>query len=79
LAIEDVKPYTEIGEDIVEEYVNFLKTYRTRLEADLDDIHAPYTADHPWFGPFNPKEWAVLGMVHQIVHRRQIEAIVERL
>ena len=77
--IEDVKPYREIPEDIVERFERFLQSYRRRLERNLGDIHIDNTTPHPWFGELNPKGWSTLGMVHQIVHRRQIEAIVDRL
>jgi len=77
--IEDVKPYTEIDENIVEAFTDFMASYREKLNADVENIHIDNTSDHPWFGPFNPKQWSILGMVHQIVHRRQIEAILETL
>ncbi len=77
--IEDVKPYTEIPDDIVERFARFMQSYRRRLEKNLGDIHIDNTTPHPWFGELNPKGWSTLAMVHQIVHRRQIEAIVDRL
>ncbi|WP_457607964.1 DinB family protein [Nitratifractor sp.] len=77
--IEEVKPYREIDERVVERFAGFLSGYRERLESDLGDIHRSNYSSHPWFGPFNPKRWATLGMVHQIVHRRQMEAILRRL
>jgi len=77
--IEDVKPYTEIDDDIVEQFAQYLSTYRETLTQNVEDIYLDNTSEHPWFGAFNPKEWAILGMVHQIVHRRQIEAILQTL
>jgi hypothetical protein len=77
--IEDVKPYTEIDVNIVETFQTFLSSYREKLQAHLGDIHINNTSAHPWFGEFNPKQWSILGMVHQIVHRRQIEAIIKSL
>jgi len=77
--IEDVKPYTEISENIVKEFQTFLSSYRENLETNLGDIHIDNTSEHPWFGEFNPKQWSILGMVHQVVHRRQIEAIITPL
>jgi len=77
--IEDVKPYTEIDTNIVEAFQRFLSTYREKLEMHTEDIHIDNRSEHPWFGEFNPKQWSILGMVHQIVHRRQIEAIIGRL
>jgi len=77
--IEDVKPYTEIDVNIIEEFQTFLSSYREKLQAHLENIHIDNTSAHPWFGEFNPKQWSILGMVHQIVHRRQIEAIIKAL
>jgi len=77
--IEDVKPYTEIDEDIVEKFADFMSTYREKLDASVKNIYIDNTSDHPWFGAFNPKQWSILGMVHQTVHRRQIEAIIKNI
>ena len=77
--IEDVKPYTEIDENIVAQFEIFLNSYRQKLNMEVGDIHIDNTSEHPWFGAFNPKQWSILGMVHQIVHRRQIEAIINNL
>ena len=77
--IEDVKPYTEIDKTVIEAFETFLDTYREEMEGRIGDIEIDNTSPHPWFGEFNPKEWSILGMVHQIVHRRQVEAIIRRL
>ena len=79
VAIEDVKPYTDIDEEIVAQFADFMGSYREKLDANVENIHIDNTSDHPWFGAFNPKQWSILGMVHQTVHRRQIEAIIKRL
>jgi len=77
--IEDVKPYTEIEDDIVQQFETFLASYRKLLNKNVENIYIDNTSAHPWFGEFNPKQWSILGMVHQIVHRRQIEAIIKGL
>ena len=79
IKIEDVKPYKDIDENVVEKFEEFLNTYREKLEKNIEDIHIDNTSTHPWFGEFNPKQWSVLAVVHQIVHRRQIEAIIDRV
>lgn len=79
IKIEDVKPYKEIDENIVNNFEKFLETYREKLEKNIENIHIDNTSTHPWFGEFNPKQWSILAMVHQIVHRRQIEAILKGL
>ena len=77
--IEDVKPYTNIDDDIVEQFEQYLSSYKETLIQNVRDIHIDNTSVHPWFGAFNPKQWSVLAMIHQIVHRRQIEKIIQRL
>jgi len=79
IKIEDVKPYKEIDENVIEKFEEFLATYREKLEKNIEDIHINNTSMHPWFGEFNPKQWSILAVVHQTVHRRQIEAILRGL
>jgi len=78
IKIEDVKPYNAIDDDIVEQFEEFISHFREQIE-DCDDIHIDNASPHPWFGAFNPKQWSILGMVHQVIHRRQIEAIIKAL
>jgi len=77
--IEDVKPYKEIDENIVDNFKEFILSYREKLEKNIDNIYIDNSSIHPWFGEFNPKQWSVLAVVHQVVHRRQIEAILKKL
>jgi len=77
--IEDVKPYKDIDENIIDNFNEFLITYREKLEKNTKDININNTSLHPWFWEFNPKQWSILAMVHQIVHRRQIETILKIL
>jgi hypothetical protein len=79
VTIKSVKPYKEIDEDIVEQFEDFLNTYREKLERNVDDINIDNTSSHPWFGEFNPKQWSILAMIHQIIHKRQIKAIIKGL
>lgn len=74
--IEDFKPYGDMEEDIVERYSRFIEGFKKSLVENLADIDSPATYAHPWFGELDVKGWMVMGMVHQIVHRRQIEAIL---
>ena len=77
--IEDYKPYEEIGVDIIEKYEVFLNTFRNTMELEVEDIYLDNRHEHPWFGNLKAKEWAVMGAIHQIVHRRQMEAIIKGL
>jgi len=77
--IADYKPYMEIDSEIIMQYETFLADFRTKLEAETDNIFLENRHEHPWFGSLRAKDWAVMGMIHQIVHRRQIEAIIKGL
>jgi len=77
--IEEYKPYTQIGFDVIDRYRDFIVHFRENLLKNLGDIHGKNRHEHPWFGALNPKEWMVMGAIHQTVHRRQIEAILKEL
>ena len=77
--IEKYKPYVEIESNIIETYTQFVQNFRKIVEAQVEDVYIDNHHKHPWFGNLKPKEWAVMGAIHQMVHRRQIEAIIEKL
>ena len=77
--IEEYKPYMDIDDDIVGIYKDFLLHFRTNIEKDLGNIYLENRHEHPWFGELRAKDWAVMGAIHQIVHRRQLEAIIQVL
>ncbi len=79
IKIEDYKPYMKIDDGIIDEYEIFLHSFRKKLEENVDNIYLENRHEHPWFGALKAKDWAVMGAIHQIVHRRQIEAIIRGL
>jgi hypothetical protein len=79
IKIEEYKPYEVIDDNIIQEYEDFFKGFREALESKVDNIYLENSHEHPWFGNLKAKEWAVMGAIHQIVHRRQIEAIIKDL
>ena len=79
IKIEDYKPYMEIDDGIIDEYEIFLHSFRKELEENVDNIYLENRHEHPWFGELKAKDWSVMGAIHQIVHRRQIEAIIRGL
>ena len=76
IKIEDYKPYMEIEDSIIEQYESFLHGFRKELEENIDNIYLENRHEHPWFGELKAKDWSVMGAIHQVVHRRQIEAII---
>jgi len=79
IKIEDYKPYMEIDDTIIDEYEMFLHGFRKELEENIDNIYLENRHEHPWFGELKAKDWSVMGAIHQMVHRRQIEAIIRGL
>jgi len=79
IKIEEYKPYEIIDENIIQEYEIFFKGFKEILESKVDNIYLENSHEHPWFGNLKAKEWAVMGAIHQMVHRRQIEAIIKDL
>ena len=77
--IEDYKPYEEIGVEIIDEYEYFLHGFVETMKTEVEDIYLENRHEHPWFGNLKAKEWAVMGAIHQIVHRRQMESIIKGL
>jgi len=77
--IEEYKPYEEISAEVIAEYEIFLNGFIESLEAEVEDIYLENRHEHPWFGNLKAKEWAVMGAIHQIVHRRQMEMIIKGL
>lgn len=77
--IENFKPFVEISPTIAEDYKNFLANYRSFLEKNVHDRRKNTYHSHPWFGPLNPHGWLVLSAVHQWIHRRQLQSIVNGL
>jgi len=79
IKIEDYKPYMEIDNTIINQYEIFLHSFRKEVEEKVDNIFLENRHEHPWFGELKAKDWSVMGAIHQIVHRRQIEAIIRGL
>lgn len=74
--IEDYKPFSEIGNDIVDIYRNMADSYRSRILNRIGDYRSGTCHKHPWFGCLDAHGWLILSAVHQRVHRRQLEKIV---
>ena len=79
IKIEDYKPYMEIDDTVINQYEIFLHSFRKEVEENVDNIYLENRHEHPWFGELKAKDWSVMGAIHQVVHRRQIEAIIRGL
>ena len=75
-----VKPFeNKSAEKIISEFEAFIKTFLEKTTRDVVNREAPQTFAHPWFGPLNAKKWMALAAIHQQIHRKQIQAIIEGL
>ncbi len=77
IKIQDTKPSTNVSSETLAQYDNFLNTYRQQTE------HLQYpdlpTIEHPWFGQLNTAQWLKLNALHNRIHRKHIEAILQDL
>jgi hypothetical protein len=76
--IEDVKPSPTAGPEVLSRFSELTERYAEAIGAGplpkTKERHA-----HPWFGPLDAHGWHCLAAVHGALHRRQLEAILERL
>lgn len=76
--IADVKPdpaagHEQLGllEDALQEYIDHVST--------IKNLHTKGRHAHPWFGRLNGHGWNTLAALHTMIHRRQLEVIVDQL
>lgn len=77
--IATYKPFVEIGTDVVGNFEEVLTNFRPTIESQIQKHNIANYHAHPWFGPLNPYGWLVMAALHQRVHRRQLEAILQDL
>lgn len=73
-----VKPSPDSTSLVLQAYTDscseFLKAIQENPNLDTTVRFA-----HPWFGSMNAESWHLLAGLHMRIHRKQIEAILERL
>lgn len=77
IKIENVKPQGSV-EDELNRFLAFSRVYHSFIEK-LPKKKSKMTKPHPWFVELNNVEWSIFMAIHTMVHRRQIEAIIDRL
>jgi hypothetical protein len=76
--IADVKPKGQVNfQEVKELFSTFTQNAPNQILA-FKNRNSPLKYAHPWFGKLNAKQWCWLMGVHQGIHRKQIEAIVNR-
>jgi hypothetical protein len=76
--IQDVKPDHHTLPEILDAYRAFLPRFDRALSRDVVDRNSTSTHPHPWVGPLTARQWLNLAAVHQRIHRKQIEKILQR-
>lgn len=76
--IENVKPSADAGKEQIEGLTKAVAAYSETI-GGLDSLRTRLRHPHPWFGPLDARGWHALAAVHNGLHRRQIEIIVDRL
>jgi len=81
--IAKVKPTVASSEssaqDILAQYQSFAPGLMARLDAGMKNRDSKTTHHHPWFGPFNTRQWYWLMAGHQGIHWQQLKQIKNRL
>lgn len=60
---------------VIEEFRAFLPAYLNGIQSKLGDRSSRVTLHHPWFGEMTAHQWHCLAALHQMTHRKQIDAI----
>ena len=76
--IEDVKPDPETGLEVVARYRKLLSRFDQQMATGVANRRSRLTHVHPWVGPLTAHQWLNLAAVHQRIHRKQIQSILEQ-
>lgn len=75
-----LKPSTSVdAEEILAKFDQMTDAFVRTVEKIDFGKNVQARHPHPWFGPLTARQWLVFAAPHQNIHRRQIEAIIERL
>lgn len=78
LSVARVKPTVDAGPEQQELLQSAVDDYLA-LIGQLGDLRRTGRHQHPWFGSLDLNSWHAFSTLHAIVHRRQIEQIVNLL
>lgn len=80
VGIADVKPLGSItSEQALSVFKDFIASSALRMAAEVQDRDSKTCVKHPWFGGMDARQWHWLMGAHQRIHRKQLEAIREKL
>ncbi|MEZ5977992.1 MAG: hypothetical protein R3F34_07230 [Planctomycetota bacterium] len=73
--IGSLKPDPATGSEIVQAFRATVRDFESKVAA-IPDMRTRRRWLHPWFKPFDAKEWLTLAHVHHGIHLRQMKAIL---
>lgn len=78
IRIEDIKPQSARGKEVIDEFQCLITDYILCLEK-ITSWHSKQYHTHPWFGPLNAHGWHCFTAFHHFIHRRQLHRIIQTL
>lgn len=80
--IAAVKP-KNFGLDMLPRFVEQAPSLLERIDVAMSepgfDFYSPLALNHPWFGPMTARQWYWLLSAHQVIHYKQVKAIIKAL
>lgn len=73
-----VKPAPGMGTEVLEIFLTGCAELQETVAA-VADLRTSERFAHPWFGPLDAAGWHAMAAFHMRLHRKQVEAIMERL
>jgi uncharacterized damage-inducible protein DinB len=73
-----VKPSNDASLEVLHEYNQSCSQVMAAV-AENPKLNTTLKFAHPWFGAMNAERWHLLAGIHMSIHRKQIQAILERL
>jgi uncharacterized damage-inducible protein DinB len=74
----DVKPSTETSFEVVLEYDRSCAQVISAV-SENPELNTAAQFAHPWFGAMNAEGWHLLAGIHMSIHRKQIQAVLNKL
>jgi hypothetical protein len=77
ISIADLKPRPEQSLETIGKFARTTQQYFNRL-TQIRNLKSSARHAHPWFGRMDALGWHWLAALHNTIHRRQIEKIIEK-
>lgn len=71
-----VKPNPVHDRRILTEFLSFIQSFDRTMRTEVKNWESEMRFRHPWFGLMNMHQWVCLAALHQGIHRKQIQRIL---